>query len=148
GVPECLRGVRNQLRLGAKVIKICASGGVMSEVDHPVHQQFSGEEIRAIVDEAGRADRIVAAHCHGKPGIMAALRAGCRTIEHGSYLDAEAAAAMKEAGAALVSTRSIIARTMAKIDQMPPYAAPKMRAIAGRHESSMRVARETGVTIA
>src|SRR5437762_2005969 len=89
GVAECLRGVRNQLRVGARVIKVCASGGVMSETDHPIHQQFSEDELRAIVGEAGRAERIVAAHCHGKPGIMAALRAGCGTIEHGSYLRSE-----------------------------------------------------------
>ena len=48
----------------------------MSEIDHPVHQQFSDEELRAIVEEAGRAERVVMAHCHGKPGIMAALAAG------------------------------------------------------------------------
>ncbi|HZO16130.1 MAG TPA: amidohydrolase family protein, partial [Polyangiaceae bacterium] len=90
GVPECLKAVRTQLRLGARLIKICASGGVLSEVDHPVHQQFSDEELAAIVGEAARAERIVAAHCHGKPGIMAALRAGARTIEHGTYLDEEA----------------------------------------------------------
>ena len=108
GVPECLKAVRSQLRLGAKVIKICASGGVMSEVDHPVHQQFSNEELRAIVEEAGRAERSVMAHCHGKPGIMAALEAGVRTIEHGSYLDEEAAIAMRETGAILVPTRFIV----------------------------------------
>src|SRR5439155_1134305 len=62
GVAECLRGVRNQLRVGARVIKVCASGGVMSETDHPIHQQFSEDELRAIVGEAGRAERIVAAH--------------------------------------------------------------------------------------
>ena len=76
GVPECLKAVRLQLRKNARVIKVCASGGVLSELDHPIHQQFSAEELRAIVEEAGRAERVVAAHCHGKPGIMAALEAG------------------------------------------------------------------------
>ncbi|MFT4745460.1 MAG: imidazolonepropionase-like amidohydrolase, partial [Nitriliruptoraceae bacterium] len=71
GVPEVLKAVRRQLRLDAKLIKICASGGVLSEVDHPLHQQFSGEELRAIVEEAARAERIVAAHCHGEAGIEA-----------------------------------------------------------------------------
>jgi len=85
GVPDCLRAVRLQLRVGARLIKICASGGVMSQIDHPIHQQFSDHELRAIVEEAGRAERIVAAHCHGKPGIMAALRAGVRTIEQGCH---------------------------------------------------------------
>ncbi len=80
GIPACLEAVRSQLRLNARVIKVCASGGVISEVDHPLHQQFSLDELRAIVDEAGRAERIVMAHCHGKAGIVAALEAGCGTI--------------------------------------------------------------------
>src|SRR3989442_2737777 len=88
GVAECLRGVRNQLRLGAKVIKLCASGGVMSEGDHPVHQQFSDHELQAIVGEAARADRIVAADCPGKPGIMAGPRAGSGTVAARTYLGA------------------------------------------------------------
>lgn len=71
-----LRATRQQLRKGADVIKICASGGVLSDLDDPFHQQFSDEEISAIVGEAKRADRLVAAHCHGKAGILAALRAG------------------------------------------------------------------------
>lgn len=148
GVAECLRGVRLQLRKNARVIKVHASGGVLSEVDHPVHQQFSGEELRAIVEEAGRAERVVAAHCHGKPGIMAALEAGVRTIEHGSFLDDEAATAMKETGAILVSTRSIVARMLPMLDQLPASSARKGREIADRHLASMHLAREMGVAIA
>ena len=102
GTSECMRAVREQLRRGAAVIKVCASGGVLSEVDHPVHQQFTDAELRAIVEVAGLADRVVAAHCHGKPGIMAALRAGVATIEHGTYLDEEACDAMRETGTILV----------------------------------------------
>ena len=77
GPDECARAAREQLRRNAKVIKVCASGGVLSEVDDPIHQQFTLAELRAIVEVAGLADRVVAAHCHGKPGIMAALRPGC-----------------------------------------------------------------------
>ena len=84
----------------------------MSEVDHPVHQQFRDDELRAIVETAGLADRVVMAHCHGKPGIMAALRAGVKTIEHGTYLDDEACAAMVELDALLVPTRLIVVRLM------------------------------------
>jgi imidazolonepropionase-like amidohydrolase len=148
GVPECLKAVRSQLRLGAKVIKICASGGVMSEVDHPVHQQFSNEELRAIVEEAGRAERSVMAHCHGKPGIMAALEAGVRTIEHGSYLDEEAAIAMRETGAILVPTRFIVEQGLRSKGLMPDYAFKKMVAIADSHLQAMKIAHEVGVTIA
>ncbi|HYY47273.1 MAG TPA: amidohydrolase family protein [Thermoplasmata archaeon] len=150
GVAECLRGVRNQLRLGARVIKVCASGGVMSEVDHPMHQQFSDDELRAIVGEAGRAERIVAAHCHGKPGIMAALRAGCGTIEHGSYLDEEAADAMIERGAILVPTRYILERLITHGPKMniPDYAYRKVVALGDDHKRSLRLAIRKGVRIA
>jgi imidazolonepropionase-like amidohydrolase len=148
GVPECLKAVRVQLRNGAKVIKICASGGVMSELDHPVHQQFSDEELRAIVEEAGRAERVVMAHCHGKPGIMAALRAGVHTIEHGSYLDEEAAAAMYEAGAILVPTRFIVEQGLKAKDRLPGYAYEKMVSIADSHLRAIGIAHDAGVTIA
>ena len=148
GIAECLKAVRMQLRRGARVIKVCASGGVLSEVDHPVHQQFSDEELRTIVEEAARADRIVAAHCHGKPGIMAALRAGCRTIEHGSYLDDEAAVTMREADAILVPTRFIVERMLGSIDRVPSYARPKITALADSHHRAIGIAHEAGVRIA
>jgi imidazolonepropionase-like amidohydrolase len=150
GVPECLRAVRLQLRVGARLIKVCASGGVMSQIDHPVHQQFSDDELRCIVEEAGRADRIVAAHCHGKPGIMAALRAGVRTIEHGSFLDEEAADAMRESDAVLVPTRLIVEEFLANGRAMglPDYAYTKLVAIADRHAEAMSLAHERGVRIA
>ena len=150
GVPECLRAVRLQLRAGARLIKVCASGGVLSQVDSPVHQQFSDEELRAIVEEAGRADRVVAAHCHGKAGIMAALRAGVRTIEHGTYLDEEAADAMRECDAILVPTRHIVEELLARGVEtgLPDYAHRKLVEIADRHLSAIAVAHERGVSIA
>ena len=148
GVPEVLRAVRLNLRSNAKLIKICASGGVMSEVDHPIHQQFSDEELAAIVAEAARAERIVAAHCHGKPGIMAALRAGCHTIEHGSYLDEEAAEAMVAADAMLVPTRFVIDSLLQQEDQMPPYAYAKLQMVGGEHEQAIKIAIAKGVRIA
>lgn len=108
GVPECLKAIRMQLRAGAKVIKIMGSGGVGSERDDPIDQQFSFEEVKAMVDEAARARRFVGAHCHGKPGIVNCLRAGVRTIEHGSYIDEECCDLMKEKDAILVLTRLIV----------------------------------------
>jgi imidazolonepropionase-like amidohydrolase len=148
GVPECLKAVRRQLRKGAAVIKVCASGGVASELDHPIHQQFSDEELRAIVEEAGRAERSVAAHCHGKPGIMAALRAGVRTIEHGSYLDEEAADMMKEMDAVLVPTRFIVAELLEMEAVLPSYVYRKAVAIADQHAMAMKIAVSAGVTVA
>jgi imidazolonepropionase-like amidohydrolase len=147
GPADCARAVREQLRRDAKVIKVFASGGVLSEVDHPVHQQFTDAELRAIVEVAGLAERVVAAHCHGKPGMMAALRAGVRTIEHGTYLDEEVAAAMRETGAILVPTRTIMQELLdSKI--LPPYAATKLEAVVARHTEAIALARQLGVTVA
>ncbi|WP_164494845.1 amidohydrolase family protein, partial [Streptomyces sp. ADI96-15] len=148
GPAECARAAREQLRRNAKLIKVCASGGVLSEVDHPVHQQFTHAELRAIVEVAGMADRIVAAHCHGKPGIMASLEAGVTTIEHGTYIDEEAAVAMRECGAILVTTRTIFQELLDNGHMLPAYALEKLRATAGRHEEAVAIAREQGVTIA
>jgi imidazolonepropionase-like amidohydrolase len=149
GVPECLTAVRKVLRLGAPVVKICASGGVLSDMDSPVHRQFSDEELRAIVDEAARADRIVAAHCHGKAGIMAALRAGVRTIEHGSYLDEESADLMLETGALLIPTRTIVHQLVARKDSgIPEFMLDKARAMVDRHREALRLAVRKKVPIA
>ncbi len=150
GIAECRKAVRSQLRLGARVIKVCTSGGVMSELDHPVHQQFSDKELRTIVEAAGRAERAVMAHCHGKPGIVAALRAGCISIEHGSYLDDEAADLMIAKKAILVPTRFVMERLLkvAKTAGVPDYAYRKLVAISDQHVRALRLAIRRKVTIA
>lgn len=150
GVPECLRAVRRQLRLGARVIKVCATGGVLSELDHPQHAQFSHEELVAIASEATRADRVVAAHCHGKAGVMAAVRAGVRSIEHGTYLDAEAATAMADTGTILVPTRFIGNALLAPDStvEMPDFARRKLTETYRRGQEGVAHARAAGVTIA
>lgn len=145
GVDECVRAVRLQIRSGAKVIKICATGGVLSRIDDPEQAEYSPGEIRAIVEEAARAERIVAAHCHGKAGIMNALNAGVRTIEHGSYLDDEAIALMKEKGAMLVATRTIVEYGMKHLDQLPEEPQRKMKKIAGAHKEAWAKAVKAGV---
>jgi imidazolonepropionase-like amidohydrolase len=148
GEAECMRAVREQLRKNAKVIKICASGGVMSEIDDPIHQQFTIAEMRLIVEVAGLADRVVAAHCHGKPGMMAAIEAGVRTIEHGTYADDEVRQAMRETGTILVPTRTIVEDILANISAVPDYAAAKLLAIAQTHAEATALAIEQGVTVA
>ncbi|MEU7879383.1 metal-dependent hydrolase family protein [Microbispora bryophytorum] len=148
GPDDCARAAREQLRRNAKLIKVCASGGVLSEVDHPIHQQFTHAELRAIVEVAGMADRIVAAHCHGKPGIMAALEAGVKTIEHGTFLDEEAAVAMREAGAILVTTRTIFQELLDNGHILPDYALRKLQETTDRHGEAIMIAHEAGVTIA
>lgn len=150
GEAECLRAVRLQLRRNARLIKVCASGGVLTEYDHPMHQQFTDRELAVIVEEAARAERVVAAHCHGKAGIMAALRAGVRTIEHGTYLDEEAAEAMKEAGAILVTTRFVKVRMLEHGQRtgLPDYAHRKLLDTADVHRQAVALAIRCGVRIA
>jgi imidazolonepropionase-like amidohydrolase len=148
GPDECMKAVRLQLRAGADVIKICGSGGVGSERDNPVDQQFTSAEMEAMVLVAAQAQRIVGAHCHGKAGIDAALRAGVRTIEHGSYLDEESADLMKEKGAVLVSTRLIVENALKLKDFLSPAGYAKIEAVAIAQEKAMRVAVKKGVTMA
>ena len=119
-------------------------------MDDPIHQQFRADELRAIVETAGLAQRSVMAHCHGKPGIMAALEAGVRTIEHGTYLDDEACAAMKELDAILVPTRYIVARLSkaGMASGMTAENARKLYEIADTHLDAIARAHAAGVRIA
>jgi imidazolonepropionase-like amidohydrolase len=103
--PEQIRAaVRYQIKYGADVIKTCATGGVLSEGDAVGATQYSFEELKAMVEEANKLDRKVAAHAHGTEGIKIATRAGVASIEHGSFLDEEGARLMKERGTYLVPT--------------------------------------------
>ena len=105
--PEQVRAaVRYQIKYGADVIKTCATGGVLSEGDAVGATQYTYEELKALVDEANKLDRKVAAHAHGTEGIKIAVRAGVSSIEHGSFLDEEGARMMKERGTFLVPTLS------------------------------------------
>ena len=103
--PEEIRAaVRYQIKYGADVIKTCATGGVLSEGDAVGVTQYGDEEMRAMVEEAARHERKVAAHAHGAEGIKIATRAGVASIEHGSFLDEEGAKLMAQRGTWLVPT--------------------------------------------
>ncbi len=106
GPEEIRAAVRYQIKYGADVIKTCATGGVLSEGDAVGATQYSFEELKALVDEANKLDRKVAAHAHGTEGIKLAVRAGVSSIEHGSFLDEEGARMMVERGTFLVPTLS------------------------------------------
>jgi imidazolonepropionase-like amidohydrolase len=148
GTAECLIAVRELLRSGVRAIKVCTSGGVASLRDDPMHQQFSDEELSVIVEEAARRDVAVMAHAHGPRGVKAALRAGCRTIEHGSHLDDEAIELMLEHDAILVPTRLIIERMIERLNELPSYQAAKIIELAAAHQESLERACEAGVRIA
>jgi len=104
GVSEVRKAVRYQIKHGAELIKVCASGGVMSHTGPAGAQQYSEEELRAIVDEAHRAGLKVAAHAHGDDGIRTAIEVGIDCIEHGSLMSDETLDLMIERGTFLVPT--------------------------------------------
>jgi imidazolonepropionase-like amidohydrolase len=104
GAADCARAVREQVWKGADVIKITATGGVLSNTAAGLAQQFSEDELKSIVESAHRMGRRVTAHAHGGDGIVSFLKAGGDSIEHGTYLDAEGMALMKKNGAYLVPT--------------------------------------------
>lgn len=104
GVADCRRAVRQAVKDGADLIKITATGGVLSNTAAGLEQQFFDDELQAIADTAHSMGRKVTAHAHGKGGIEAALRAGIDSIEHGTYLDDETIALFNETGATLVPT--------------------------------------------
>ncbi|CAK41945.1 hypothetical protein CBS115989_8372 [Aspergillus niger] len=149
GVEEVRRAVRLQIRRGAKVIKVMASGGVMSRDDNPNFAQFSPEELKVIVEEAARQNRIVSAHVHGKAGIMAAIKAGCKSLEHVSYADEEVWELMKEKGILYVATRSVIEIFLASNGEgLVKESWAKLQALADSHLKAYQGAIKAGVTIA
>lgn len=152
GVEECTRMTRQVIRNGAKVIKICSTGGVLSLNDSPEDSQFSPAEIEAIVQEAGRSGRVVASHAIGKNGIMSALQGGVKTIEHGMYLDSEVTALMKEKGSILVPTRHIVETLAGGDEELPPPLGKKVKKLIAQlaklSRQSLRFAAEQGVKIA
>jgi imidazolonepropionase-like amidohydrolase len=122
GVDEVRKAVRYQIKHGARLIKVCASGGVMSHTGTAGAQHYSDEELRAIVDEAHRRGLKVAAHTHGADAVRAAVEAGIDCIEHGFLLDDETIKLMAERGTFLVPTTYLIeGMDMSK-------AAPELRA--------------------
>jgi imidazolonepropionase-like amidohydrolase len=123
GVDEVVKAVRYQIKHGAKVIKVAATAGVISTEPSVGNQQYSYKELKAIVDEAKRHDIPVAAHAHGTEGINAAIKAGVRSIEHGSLLNDESIHLMKENGTYLVPTTYVLFSL--KLDKLNPMVRAK-----------------------
>ena len=149
GPEDCRRAVREQMRLGALVIKFSATGGATSNIAGGLGQQLTDEEMKAIVDAAHAWGRKVAAHAHGVDGIKAALRAGADSIEHGTFIDDEAIALFKKNGAYLVPTMlaPVTTAQQAKAGMLSAAAAEKV----GEGKSAIphhRAAIKAGVGIA
>ncbi|KAI0113641.1 amidohydrolase [Nemania sp. FL0031] len=149
GVDECRRAVRLQIRRGAKCIKIFASGGVLSLDDDPLNAQFSPEELEVIVQEAARQQRIVAAHVHGKPGILAAVKAGVGSVEHVSFADKECIELIKEKGTVYVATRTIVDMLLQGGGKgLSKYQWEKARLCGSNHLNAYKMAIKAGVRVA
>ena len=146
GISEVRKSVRYQIKYGAKLIKISASGGVMSFSTAAGAQQYSDEEIEAIVDEAHRAGLRVAAHAHGDAGIRACVRAGVDCIEHGSLASDDTLEMMAKAGTFLVGTTAL-ADHMA-IDRIHPILQKKAAEIFPQARRMFAKAMKAGVKIA
>jgi imidazolonepropionase-like amidohydrolase len=128
--------------------KICSTGGVLSLNDQPEDSQFSPAELEAIVQEAARSSRVVASHAIGKNGIVSALKAGVKSIEHGMYLDEEVASLMKEKNAILVPTRHIVESLAADPSELPPPVFEKMTRMLELSRNNYKLAIREGVRIA
>ncbi len=152
GPDDCRRAVREQVRRGADHIKLTATGGVLSNTAAGLEQQFSVDELKAIVDAAHAMGRKVTAHAHGVTGINAALRAGVDSIEHGSYLNDESIRLLRGTGAYLVPTILAGDTTARWADDPNSFLLPPQRAkakeVAGRIQDAARRAHRAGVKIA
>ena len=146
GVDQAIRAVRYQAKHGAKVIKICATAGVLSFDATVGAQQLSDEEMVAIVEEARRHGLKVAAHAHGAEGILAAVRAGVASIEHGSLINDEAMALMQQKGTYLVPTTYLTESI--NLDALPPQIRAKAESILPQAKANLRRAIRAGVKIA
>jgi imidazolonepropionase-like amidohydrolase len=147
GIAAVQQKVRQNIKYGADVIKICATGGVLSKGDNPQASQYTREEMQAIVADAHRLGRKVAAHAHGAQGILWASEAGVDSIEHGSYIDDAGIAAMKQHGTYLVPTL-YLEDWMIESGQLPAIYQQKMKDVSAVAKSNIKRALAAGVKIA
>jgi imidazolonepropionase-like amidohydrolase len=150
GVPAVIAKVRETIKYGADVIKFCASGGVFSKGDNPLLEQYSPEEMQALIAEAHRLGRKVATHAHATMAINDAVRAGVDSIEHGIFLDDEGIELMKQHGTYLVPTSFPLywfEQNVSKLN-MPPWVVEKAAIIIPAAKKNMARAFRAGVKVA
>jgi imidazolonepropionase-like amidohydrolase len=147
GVEAVQHKVREVIKYGADVIKVCATGGVLSKGDDPQASQYTLEELKAIVADAHRLGRKVAAHAHGSQGILWATEAGIDSIEHGSYMNDEDIAAMKQHGNYFVPTAYLI-DWMQEHGNLPAFYKQKMTDVSAVEKANAKKAIAAGVKVA
>lgn len=150
GIAAVQHKVRENIKYGVDLIKVCATGGVLSLGDNPQHSQFTLEEMKAIVADAHRLGRKVAAHAHGAEGIRWATEAGVDSIEHGSYIDDAGIRAMKEHGTYLVPTLYLGDWMIenAALTHLPPPLLAKAQEVIPAARNNIAHAFQNGVKVA
>ena len=150
GVDEVRKQVRFNIQQGADLIKIHATGGVLSANDDPKHTTYTKAEMIAACDEANRLGRRVAAHCHGKEGMIWVSEAGAHSIEHGTYMDAEVARVLKKYGTWYVPTLYVVEPILAPGNplKVPEQSLEKGRVVRGFMREAFKTAFKNGVRIA
>ena len=149
GVEAVQHKVREVIKYGADVIKICATGGVMSKGDDPNASQFTMEEMKVIVEEAHRLGRKVAAHAHGAEGVSWASDAGVDSIEHGHLMDDASIATLKKNGTYLVPTLYLMDWNRENISKRnaPDYIVRKMEMVSAVGQANAKKAFAAGVKL-
>ena len=150
GIAAVQHKVREVIKYGADVIKICATGGVLSKGDDPNASQYTLEEMKTIVAEAHRLGRKVAAHAHGAQGVQLASEAGVDSIEHGHLMDDASIATVKKNGTYVVPTLYLMDwhRENAATRKMPDFMVKKMEMVSAQGQKNLKRAFEAGVKIA
>jgi len=149
GPDEVVRAVREQIHAGSDLVKIMATGGVMTPGVNPEDAHYSAAEMAAGVGEARRFHRPTASHAQGAEGILNAVNAGITSIEHGIYLNQECIELMLKAGIFLVPTFSAVRNILAHADHgIPAFMVEKCRRVVERHQESIRMFRDAGGLIA
>jgi imidazolonepropionase-like amidohydrolase len=148
GADECRKAAREQLKKGADFLKLMATGAVMNPGGVPGAAQLNQNEIRAVVEEGLKLGKHTAAHAHAAKGIINAVKAGCRTIEHGTLADEAALEAMAQAGAYLVPTLCLHALFQEHAQEIPKFMVEKSQAMQGAYVDVVRQAMKVGVKLA
>ena len=150
GVDEVRKAARGQVKAGVDIVKLMATGGVLTPAVEPGSEQLTEEDLRAGVEEAHKAGKKTATHAMGTRGILNALRAGIDSIEHGVYLDEEAVSLMMERDVPLIPTLSALFNIASKGIEagIPAFAVEKTLKVKPFHLESIRMAREAGVRVA
>ena len=150
GVDAVRHKVRENIKYGADVIKICATGGVMSKGDDPNASQYTREEMKAIVEEAHRLGRKVAAHAHGAEGVIWASDAGVDSIEHGHLMNDESIATLKKNGTYIVPTLYLMDWNRENLSKRnaPEYMVHKMQTVSAVGQDNLKKAFAAGLKVA